>query len=66
MKHDLWVVTGAPESGKSTTVEYLLEQNLDFAVFDIDWLIKQGNELIYQRIQDTPASWQPMMHQLGS
>ena len=58
----LLVVTGAPGSGKSTTVEALLGIDHEFMVFDIDWLIEQGSDFLGRRIQDSPDRWKPWGH----
>ncbi len=57
MNSSLLVVTGAPGAGKSTLVQALLAMDHEFMVFDIDWLIDQGNELIGQKLQACPESW---------
>ncbi len=62
MSYSLFVVTGAPGSGKSTAVEALLRLEHKFTVFDIDWLIDQGSELIGQPLQEAPNSWQAWAH----
>jgi energy-coupling factor transporter ATP-binding protein EcfA2 len=55
----LLVVTGAPGSGKTTTAEFMAGMSHEFSVFDIDWLIDQGSNLVGKRIQDAPELWSP-------
>lgn len=55
----LRVVSGAPGSGKTTLVEAMLQIEHEFMVFDIDWLIEHGSDLIGKRIQEAPEAWQP-------
>lgn len=62
MTTNLLVVTGAPGAGKTTAAEQLLTMPHEFVVFDIDWLIKQGSDLIGQPIQESPDSWKPWAH----
>lgn len=39
MPNTLFIVTGAPGSGKTTTVEKFLQKQSDILVFDTDWLL---------------------------
>lgn len=55
----LIIVTGAPGSGKSTTVDHMLEQGTSFLVFDIDWLAQAAGDLAKKSIYSDPGTWGP-------
>lgn len=58
-KHVLYLVTGAPGAGKSTTVEALLTLESAFIFLDIDWLAAAASALYGQDIRFAPESWKP-------
>lgn len=53
----LYLVTGAPGAGKSTTVEALLGLESPFVFFDIDWLAAPASALYGEDIRFAPESW---------
>lgn len=53
------LVTGAPGSGKTATVEALLKQRNGFLVFDMDWLLGAASQLAEKSVQFDPSTWQP-------
>lgn len=57
MKSSLLVVTGAPGAGKSTLAQSMLLLDHEFMVFDIDWLIDEGSDLIRRNLQVAPEAW---------
>ncbi len=65
MSYDLLIVSGAPGSGKSTTVRALLDQDSRFVVLDIDWLADAASELAGRSIYSDPSTW-PAYNRLWS
>ena len=59
MKRDLTIVTGAPGSGKTTTLNALLEMGSDFLAFDIDWLADTAGRLAGKSISSDSSTWEP-------
>ena len=57
--YTLFLVTGAPGAGKSTTVEVLLRLESPFVFFDIDWLAAPASALYGQDVRFAPESWKP-------
>jgi len=53
------LVTGAPGSGKTATVEAVLKEHNDFLVFDMDWLLGAASKLAKKSVQYEPSTWQP-------
>lgn len=59
MKYNIYIVTGAPGSGKSTTVEAFIQLKTNFLAFDIDWLIDSASELADRDIHVDESTWKP-------
>jgi hypothetical protein len=59
MKYPLCIVTGAPGSGKSTTLKAFLELHSNFIAFDIDWLAAAASDLADKDIYSDPSTWKP-------
>jgi len=57
MAHILYLVTGAPGAGKSTTVEALIRLNSGILVFDMDWFLDAASRLAGQDIHVAPQTW---------
>ena len=56
----LLVVTGAPGSGKTTTIETLLARNhAPYMMFDIDWMAESSSGLAGKSIYTEPSTWAP-------
>lgn len=58
-KHIMYIVTGAPGSGKSTALTSFLELNSDYIAFDIDWLGKTASNLADRNIFFDESTWKP-------
>ena len=59
MKYLLYIVTGAPGSGKSTTLTAFLELHSNYIAFDIDWLAEAASDLAEKDIYSNPSTWKP-------
>ena len=59
MKYSLCIVTGAPGSGKSTTLKAFLELHSNYVAFDIDWLAEAASDLAGKDIYADPSTWKP-------
>lgn len=59
MKYPLCIVTGAPGSGKSTTLQAFLELHSNYIAFDIDWLAEAASALADKDIYSDPSTWKP-------
>ena len=59
MKYPLYLVTGAPGSGKSTTLDAFIELHSAYIVFDIDWLAESASGLARRNIFDDSSTWKP-------
>ncbi len=59
MSYSLYFITGAPGSGKSTTLEAFLRLRSDYIAFDIDWLTDVSSDLAQKSIYTDPSIWQP-------
>ena len=57
MKYPLCIVTGAPGSGKSTTLKTFLELHSNYIAFDIDWLAEAASDLAEKDIYSDPSTW---------
>lgn len=57
MSSVLHIVTGAPGSGKSTTLAAFLELRTPFVAFDIDWLTIPASNLAGNDIIFEPSTW---------
>jgi dephospho-CoA kinase len=59
MNYSLCIVTGAPGSGKSTTLQAFLDLHSSYIAFDIDWLAEAASDLAGKDIYTDPSSWKP-------
>ncbi len=59
MTYNLPVVTGAPGSGKTTIVHYLLSIESKFVFLDMDWLADSASRLASRNIYIDPTTWRP-------
>jgi dephospho-CoA kinase len=59
MKYPLCIVTGAPGSGKSTTLSAFIELHSHYIAFDIDWLADAASTLANKDIYSDPSTWKP-------
>lgn len=59
MTHRLFVVTGAPGSGKTATVEAFLRLRTPYLTFDIDWLGVAASNLAGRDIFLDRSAWAP-------
>lgn len=59
MKYPLCFVTGAPGSGKSTTIQAFLELHTNYLAFDIDWLAEAASDLATKDIYSDSSTWKP-------
>ena len=59
MKFPLYIVTGAPGSGKSTVLHAFLELRSPYLAFDIDWLAEAASALAEKDIYSDPSTWKP-------
>ena len=59
MKYPLYLVTGAPGSGKSTTLEAFLKLKREYIAFDIDWLAETASNLADRNIFVDRSTWKP-------
>jgi len=59
MNYPLCIVTGAPGSGKSTTLKTFLELHSNYIAFDIDWLAEAASDLAEKDIYSDPSTWTP-------
>lgn len=59
MKHTLFVVTGAPGSGKSTAAEAFIQLRTQYLAFDIDWLGVAASNLAGKDIFSDQSTWRP-------
>lgn len=57
MDHPLHIVTGAPGSGKSTTLQGFLALRTPYLAFDIDWLAIPASDLAGKDIIFEPSTW---------
>ncbi|MEM7031451.1 MAG: shikimate kinase [Chloroflexota bacterium] len=58
-KHTLYIVTGAPGAGKSTTIRAFIALKTTYLAFDIDWLAPAASALAQKNIYFEPATWKP-------
>ena len=59
MKYPLCIVTGAPGSGKSTTLKAFLDLHSGYIAFDIDWLAEAASDLADKNIYSDSSTWKP-------
>jgi hypothetical protein len=59
MQYSLYIVTGAPGSGKSTSLNAFLELHSNYIAFDIDWLAEAASSLAGKDIYSDPSTWKP-------
>jgi chloramphenicol 3-O-phosphotransferase len=55
----IYIVTGAPGAGKSTTLAAFLRLNSGYIAFDMDWLATPASHLADKDIRFEQATWQP-------
>ena len=53
----LFVITGAPGSGKSAAVEAFAARRTEFVAFDIDWIMASASGLAGKDIRVNPSTW---------
>lgn len=59
MKHKLYIVTGAPASGKTLAAQEFSKLNSEFIAFDIDWLAEPASALAGKSIYSERSTWEP-------
>lgn len=60
MQQQIFIVTGAPGSGKTTALDELLHlEHNDFVATDLDWLTKAASELAGNDVVTHRPSWRP-------
>jgi chloramphenicol 3-O-phosphotransferase len=57
MKPIIYIVTGAPGSGKTTALEALLQRASPYLAFDIDWLVIPASQLARSDIFSDQTTW---------
>ena len=55
----LTIVTGAPASGKSSTITELLQLQSKFMILDIDWIADSASRLAGKSIYTDSSTWNP-------
>lgn len=55
--NSLFIVTGAPGSGKSTALEAFLALNSGYLAFDMDWLLAAASTLAGKDIRFAASRW---------
>lgn len=63
MAHTLYLVTGAPGVGKSTTLAAFLHLHSRFLALDLDWFLDAASTLAGKEIRFAPTTW-PAYHTL--
>lgn len=58
-RHTLFVVTGAPGSGKTVATGAFIRLRTPYLAFDIDWLADTASELAGRSIYFDPSTWKP-------
>ena len=53
----VYVVTGAPGSGKTTAVQAFIALKSEYLAFDIDWLIESASALAQRDIRTDGTTW---------
>ena len=56
-RHTLFVVTGAPGSGKTAAAEAFIRLRTPYLAFDIDWLADSASELADRSIYFDSSTW---------
>lgn len=56
-KNNIYIVTGAPGSGKTLASEELIKLCNDYIVFDIDWLAESASKLVGKSIYFNSETW---------
>jgi len=59
MNYPLYLVTGAPGSGKSTALKAFLALHSQYVAFDIDWLADAASNLANKDIYSDSSTWKP-------
>jgi|GEM_PF-6727558 len=57
MRSFIFIVTGAPGAGKSTTLTHFLRRQSSFIAFDMDWLVEAASSLAGTDIRFAPSTW---------
>ncbi len=59
MKYPLYIVTGVPGAGKTTTLNAFLGLQTEYIAFDIDWLAEAASKLAGKDIYSNSSTWTP-------
>lgn len=59
MKYPMYIVTGAPGAGKTTTLNAFLDLKTKYVAFDIDWFTEAASNLAGKDIHSDPSTWKP-------
>ncbi len=59
MEPKLFVVIGAPGSGKSTAAQAFIQRRTSYLAYDIDWLGMVASDLAGKDIFFEPSTWKP-------
>ncbi len=59
IRHLVYIVTGAPGSGKSTALQALMCRSSRYIAFDMDWLLAPASALAGRDIRTDASAWPP-------